>query len=148
MLEAGYDDLVILEKSSGVGGTWWHNQYPGLACDIASHLYSFSFEPLWDWSRPYGMRPEIHAYMEHVVDKFDLAPLIRFDTQVVAARWDDDAAFWTVTTTAGDEFEFDVVVAGMGMFNELNWPDIPGLDSFAGTSFHSGALGLGSRPQR
>jgi cation diffusion facilitator CzcD-associated flavoprotein CzcO len=92
---------------------------------------------MWDWSRPYGTRPEIHAYMEHVVEKYGLSSRIRFDTPVVSARWDDDGAFWTVTTAAGEELEFDVVVAGMGMFNELNWPDIPGLESFAGTSFHS-----------
>ncbi len=77
LLEAGYDDVVILEKASGVGGTWFHNRYPGLQCDVPSHLYSFSFEPHWLWSRPYGNGPEIRAYMEHVVDKYGLGARIR-----------------------------------------------------------------------
>jgi cation diffusion facilitator CzcD-associated flavoprotein CzcO len=137
LLEAGHDDVVLLEKASGVGGTWWHNRYPGLSCDIPSHLYSFSFAPKLDWKRPYGGRDEIHAYMDGVVDQFELRDRIRFDTEVTRAKWDDARALWRVDTASGDTFEFDVVVAGLGMFNELNWPDIPGLDSFGGTQFHS-----------
>ena len=137
MLEAGHDDVVLLEKASGVGGTWWHNRYPGLSCDIPSHLYSFSFAPKVDWSRPYGSRDEIHAYMDEVVDRFALRDRIHFDTEVRSATWDDERAVWSVTCANGATFEFDVVVAGLGMFNELHWPEIPGLDSFAGTSFHS-----------
>lgn len=134
--EAGYDDVVVLEKSGEVGGTWNHNRYPGLQCDVQSHLYSFSFEPLWAWSRPYGNGPEIRAYMNHVVDAYGLRPLIRFDTPVETAVWDDDRGVWTVTG-GGGSFEFDVLVASPGMFNELNWPDIAGRDEFAGASFHS-----------
>jgi cation diffusion facilitator CzcD-associated flavoprotein CzcO len=137
MLEAGHDDVVLLEKASGVGGTWWHNRYPGLSCDIPSHLYSFSFAPKVDWLRPYGSRDEIHAYMEDVVDRFALRDRIRFDTKVRSATWDDERAVWLVETDNGEQFEFDVVVAGLGMFNELHWPEIPGLDSFVGTRFHS-----------
>jgi cation diffusion facilitator CzcD-associated flavoprotein CzcO len=137
MLEVGHDDVVLLEKASGVGGTWWHNRYPGLSCDIPSHLYSFSFAPKLDWKRPYGGRDEIHAYMDEVVDRFDLRDRIRFDTEVTAATWEDTNAVWRVTTRDGEQFEFDVVVAGLGMFNELHWPEIAGLDSFAGTQFHS-----------
>src|SRR5262245_23071405 len=137
MLDAGHDDVVVLEKASGVGGTWWHNRYPGLSCDIPSHLYSFSFAPKVDWTRPYGSRDEIHAYMEEVVDRFALTDRIRFDTQVRSATWDDDRAVWRVGTRDGEQLEFDVVVAGLGMFNELHWPEIAGLDSFAGTQFHS-----------
>ncbi len=137
MLEVGHDDVVLLEKASGVGGTWWHNRYPGLSCDIPSHLYSFSFAPKLDWKRPYGGRDEIHAYMDEVVDRFDLRDRIRFDTEVTAATWEDTNAVWRVTTRDGEQFEFDVVVAGLGMFNELHWPEIPGLDAFEGTQFHS-----------
>jgi len=137
MLEAGHDDVVLLEKASGVGGTWWHNRYPGLSCDIPSHLYSFSFAPKVDWLRPYGSRDEIHAYMEDVVDRFALRDRIQFDTEVRSATWDDERAVWRVETGKGEQLEFDVVVAGLGMFNELHWPEIPGLDSFAGTQFHS-----------
>jgi len=137
LLEAGYDDLVVLERASGVGGTWFHNRYPGLQCDVPSHLYSFSFEPLWDWSRPYGDGPEIRAYLEHVVERYGIRPHLRLDTAVVSASWDDSRSLWSVTTAAGEVLEFDVVVAGLGMFNELNWPDLPGLADFAGHSFHS-----------
>jgi cyclohexanone monooxygenase len=135
--EAGYDDFVILEKASGVGGTWFHNRYPGLQCDVPSHLYSFSFSPHWPWSRPYGNGPEIRAYMEHVVDEYGLRDRIRLDTAVAAAAWDDERAVWRVATAAGDELEFDALIAGLGMFNELNYPDIPGLDDFRGHRFHS-----------
>jgi cation diffusion facilitator CzcD-associated flavoprotein CzcO len=135
--EAGYDDITILEKASGVGGTWFHNRYPGLQCDIASHLYSFSFEPHWVWSRPYGDGDEIRTYMEHVVEKYDVGRHIRFDTPVTAAAWEDDRAVWRVTTGTGAVLEFDVVVAGLGMFNELHWPEIPGIDDYAGHGFHS-----------
>ncbi len=134
--EAGYDDVVVLEKSGEVGGTWNHNRYPGLQCDVQSHLYSFSFEPIWPWSRPYGNGPEIRAYMNHVVDAYGLRPIIRFDTPVEAAVWDADRAVWTVTG-AGETFEFDVLVASPGMFNEFNWPTIDGRDDFTGASFHS-----------
>ena len=137
LLEAGYDDLLILEKAAGPGGTWFHNRYPGLQCDVPSHLYSFSFEPHWLWSRPYGNGPEIRAYMEHVVEKYGLTPHIRFDTAVATARWDDARSVWLLTTGAGEVLEFDIVIAGLGMFNELNSPDIPGLDTFGGHQFHS-----------
>lgn len=137
LLDAGFDDFVVLEKASGVGGTWWHNRYPGLQCDIASHLYSFSFAPFWPWRRPYGDGPEIQAYLEHVVDTYGLGPHIRFDTPVQSATWDDAGCRWRVRTGSGEELEFDVLVAALGMFNELNVPDIPGLEGFRGTSFHS-----------
>src|SRR5262245_29322478 len=116
---AGFDDLVILEQARGVGGTWWHNRYPGLPCDIKSHLYSFSFAPKLDWSRPYGTRAEIQAYLEEIVDAHRIRERIRFDTKVTAATWDHDRSEWTLTTASGEAFVFDVVVAGVGMFNEL-----------------------------
>jgi cation diffusion facilitator CzcD-associated flavoprotein CzcO len=142
LLEAGIDTFTIFERAPGVGGTWYHNSYPGLACDIPSCLYSFSFEPKDDWSRPYGTQPEIRAYFEHCVEKYGLAPHLRLGTGVTAARWDDARALWQVET-AGPEpgatatHEFEVLVAGVGMFGDLHLPDIPGLDDFAGTMFHS-----------
>jgi cyclohexanone monooxygenase len=137
--QAGHDDLVVLEKSAGVGGTWWNNRYPGLGCDIASHLYSFSFAIKRNWTRPYATQPEIQAYMEKCVSDFGLWPDIRLNTAVRSARWDDATSTWTLVTDAGDEFVADIVVSSQGMFNELNWPDIDGRDTFGGTSFHSGA---------
>jgi cation diffusion facilitator CzcD-associated flavoprotein CzcO len=135
--QAGYDDITILEKATGIGGTWWHNSYPGCACDVPTHLYSFSFELNAGWSRPYATQPEIQRYMEHVVDRYGIRPLVRLGTGVQGLYWDDECLVWRVLTSTGDELTADVVVSAIGMFNELNWPDIDGLDRFGGTVFHS-----------
>ncbi|MDA8046288.1 MAG: NAD(P)/FAD-dependent oxidoreductase [Actinomycetota bacterium] len=137
LLEAGLDDFVLVEKGPGVGGTWRHNTYPGAACDIQSALYSFSFAPKVDWSRPYGTQPEILRYMEEVADRFGLLPRCRFGVEVVGASWDEARSSWTTRLSTGETLESDVLVSAIGMFNELAYPDIPGLDSFAGTRFHS-----------
>lgn len=134
---AGHEGFEILEKSGGVGGTWSHNRYPGCACDIPSHLYSFSFELKPDWTRPYASQPEILAYLEHCAEKYGILPHCRFGDAVQRARWDESAARWTLEMASGRIVEADVVVSAVGMFNELFVPDIPGLDSFAGTRFHS-----------
>src|SRR3984893_14959800 len=86
---AGYTDIVVWERAAGVGGTWRHNTYPVCACGLPSHLYSFSFEPKVDWSRPYATQPEIQGYLEHCVDAYGLAPYLRLGTGVSAARWDE-----------------------------------------------------------
>jgi cation diffusion facilitator CzcD-associated flavoprotein CzcO len=134
---AGYDDFVILERSGGVGGTWYRNRYPGCACDIQSHLYSYSFEIKPDWTRPYATQPEILAYMEHCVAKYAILPHCRFGSEVVRATWNEATSSWSVELGSGDLVEADVVISALGMFNDLAWPEIDGLDSFAGTSFHS-----------
>jgi cation diffusion facilitator CzcD-associated flavoprotein CzcO len=136
LLEAGCEDFVILERAEGVGGTWRHNTYPGAACDVQSHLYSFSFAPKVDWTRAYATQPEILEYFEQFAAEFGLESHLRLNTTVVAARWDDDASHWRVETDKGVH-EADVVVGAVGMFGDLNWPDIDGLDSFQGTMFHS-----------
>ncbi len=87
LLAAGFENFVILEQAAGVGGTWWHNRYPGAACDVPSHLYSFSFELKRDWSSPYAAAPEILAYLLHCAEKYALLPHLRFNTTVAAARW-------------------------------------------------------------
>ena len=135
--EAGFENFVILEKAEGLGGTWRHNRYPGCSCDIPSHLYSYSFEIKPDWSRPYASQPEILAYLEGCADKYDVRRFCRFGCEVRGATWDEASATWSVETAGGERIEADVVVSAIGMFNELNFPDIPGLPSFAGTSFHS-----------
>src|ERR1044071_6294262 len=96
--QAGIDDFVILEKGEGVGGTWRDNTYPGAACDIPSHLYSFSFAPNASWSRAYGGQPEILAYLERCADDFELRPHLRFGCRVTGARFDEATATWNVTT--------------------------------------------------
>ena len=138
LAQQGFDDFVLLEKGSGVGGTWYHNRYPGCACDIPSHLYSFSFEIKRDWSRPYAPQAEILQYMEHVAHKYGVLPHCRFGCEVRSAVWDEARSVWTLELCSGETVEAEIVVSAIGMFNELVWPDIAGLDSFAGTSFHSG----------
>ncbi len=135
--EAGFHDFVLLEKAPGLGGTWYHNRYPGCACDIPSHLYSYSFEVKGDWSRPYAPQPEILEYLEHCADKYDVQRHCRFDCTVEHARWNDETARWAVELGSGEKVEADVLVSAIGMFNDLNFPQIEGLDSFGGTSFHS-----------
>jgi cation diffusion facilitator CzcD-associated flavoprotein CzcO len=135
--QAGFDDFVILEKAPGLGGTWYHNRYPGCECDIPSFLYSFSFEPKCDWSKAYGTQPEILAYMEHCAEKYGLLPHCRFGNGVESARWDEDRARWRLALESGETVDADVVISALGMFNDLAVPAIPGLDDFAGTRFHS-----------
>jgi cyclohexanone monooxygenase len=134
---AGFQNFEILEKAAGVGGTWYHNRYPGCACDVPSHLYSYSFELKRDWSRPYAPQPEILAYLDHCARKYALLPHCRFGDAVQRARWDETTARWTLHLASGRRVFADVVVSALGMFNELMMPDIPGLSSFAGTRFHS-----------
>jgi cation diffusion facilitator CzcD-associated flavoprotein CzcO len=134
---AGFERFEILEKAGGVGGTWYHNRYPGCACDVPSHLYSFSFEPKRDWSRPYAPQPEILAYLEHCAEKYGLLPHCRFGDAVERARWDEAAAHWTLELASGEAREADVVVSAIGLFNDLARPAIPGLDRFAGMLLHS-----------
>jgi len=135
--QAGFEDFVLLEKGAGVGGTWFHNRYPGCACDLPALLYSFSFAVKADWSRPYAPQAEILDYMEGLAKEHDLLRRCRFGSGVRAARWDEARAAWTLELDSGETVEADVVVSALGMFNHIVRPDIPGLDSFAGTSFHS-----------
>ncbi|MCH2170429.1 NAD(P)/FAD-dependent oxidoreductase [Myxococcota bacterium] len=134
---AGFENFEILEKASGLGGTWYHNRYPGCACDIPSHLYSYSFEVKKDWSRPYAPQPEILQYLEDCADKYDLRRHFRFGSKVEQANWDHTEAKWTLELGTGESLLCDVVVSAIGMFNDLNYPEIEGLETFAGKSFHS-----------
>jgi len=137
--EAGMQSFLILEKSSEIGGTWWDNRYPGCACDIPSHLYSFSFEPSADWTRMYPGQQEIHDYMKRCVERHALAPHIRLNTAFQDAFWNEAAASWCVTTADGTRINARVLVSGMGALHVPSFPNIPSLDRFAGPSFHSSA---------
>lgn len=137
LLVAGHDDFVILEQAAGVGGTWWHNRYPGAACDVPSHLYSFSFEIKRDWSSPYAAAPEILEYLRQCADKYDVTAHVELNTAVTAACWIEPAHQWRVTTAGGLHYDGDVLIAAQGMFNQLSWPRLPGLEHFAGTVFHT-----------
>ncbi|MEE1824595.1 NAD(P)/FAD-dependent oxidoreductase [Streptomyces sp. BE20] len=133
---AGITDFVILERADSVGGTWRDNSYPGCACDVPSHLYSFSFAPNAEWPRSFSGQPDIRAYLEKVTDVFGLRPHLRFGTEVTEARWDDERAHWRIVTTAG-RWTADAVVAAAGPLADPQIPDLPGLDTFPGKVFHS-----------
>lgn len=136
--QAGYTDVTVLERDGDVGGTWQRSRYPGLACDVMSHAYSFSFNLNPAWTRSYAPQPEILAYMRDTVDRLDLWPMIRLNTGVTSASWNDDTGEWSVTTTTGETLSCDVLISGQGMFGDVKWPDIPDRDSFAGTLVHTG----------
>jgi cation diffusion facilitator CzcD-associated flavoprotein CzcO len=133
----GRDDFVILEKAHDVGGTWRDNSYPGCACDIPSHMYSFSFEQNPDWSRAYSPQPEIWRYMREVADKHDLRRFVRFGQEMTGARWDAEENRWHVATRGGDEFVAGALVAGVGALHLPQIPELPGIEKFAGPAFHS-----------
>ena len=137
--KAGIDDFVILEKNAGVGGTWYRNRYPGLTCDIEAPLYCFSFELNREWSGPYPPQPELLRYFENTAEKYGLLPHCRFEVDVVGARWDEVAGRWSLELDSGDTVEADSIVSGVGMFGAHKFPDIDGLEEFAGTKFHAGA---------
>ncbi|OUC90615.1 4-hydroxyacetophenone monooxygenase [Streptosporangium minutum] len=135
--EAGYHDFVILEKAADIGGTWRDNTYPGCACDVPSHMYSFSFELNPGWSRMFSPQTEIWDYMRACVAKYGLAPHFRFGKEVVGLEYDDDAGHWRVSTGDGEAFTTNAVVSGIGALHVPSLPEIPGRESFRGPSFHS-----------
>jgi cation diffusion facilitator CzcD-associated flavoprotein CzcO len=133
---AGVEDFVVLERGAGVGGTWHYNTYPGCACDVPSHLYSFSFAPNPDWTRTYSRQPEIRAYLERVVDRFGVRSKIQLNTEVTEASWDVEARRWRLDTPTGP-IAARVLVSGTGPLMEPKLPEFPGLDSFEGPTMHS-----------
>jgi len=135
--KAGFDDYVILEKGDGIGGTWFWNQYPGAECDVQSHLYSFSFEPKVDWSQPFAGQAEILEYLNMIADKYGIRSHIRYNTMVESLHWRDERALWEVTTKTGETMTAQIVVSAIGMFNNIVWPDIPGIEDFKGNYWHS-----------
>ena len=137
LLQAGIDNFLILESADSVGGTWRDNDYPGCACDIPSHLYSFSFEQSADWSRMFPAQGEIWAYLQHCVDKYKLAPHLRLNCTVEKAAFDAATLAWTVSTNDGQTLIGRALVSGMGGLSRPSYPDIPGLARFNGTTFHS-----------
>jgi len=134
---AGFQDVAVLEKADGLGGTWRDNTYPGSACDIPSHLYSFSFEPKTDWTRRFPPQEEILDYLWACARKHGVLPKVRFGTEVTEARFDEDAALWRISTSGGDTLTARVLVSACGQLNRPALPSIPGRDTFEGTAFHS-----------
>jgi len=133
----GYDDLVILEREDDLGGTWHVNRYPGLAVDIPSATYSYSFEPNPHWSRLFAPGPELKKYAEHVADKYDLRSAMRFDTVVTGARWEEETGSWAVTIEGGETVRGRFLLTATGFLSQPRLPDIPGVEEFAGTVMHT-----------
>lgn len=135
--QAGIDNFTILERASDVGGTWRDNHYPGAACDVASHLYSFSFEQNPNWSRAFGQQPEILEYIKHCAEKYDLYRHIRFDTTIVESVFDGATGTWQVHTQSGEQLSARVVVSAVGALSDPAYPKIPGLEAFKGKLMHT-----------
>ncbi|TQC48475.1 NAD(P)/FAD-dependent oxidoreductase [Rhodococcus sp. WS4] len=133
----GRDDFILLEKAHEVGGTWRENTYPGCACDVPSHLYSFSFEPNADWTQMWSGQAEIFDYLRGLADKYDLRRNIHFGRTMTGGYWDADEQRWHVHTESGDEYVAQFLVSGIGALHIPNVPDLPGADTFEGTAFHS-----------
>lgn len=133
----GIDDLLIIERSDGVGGTWRQNVYPGAACDIQSHLYSFSFAPNRAWTRTYAYQPEILAYLEKVADDFDLRRHLMLGTCVRRLVWNEPARRWDIELGDNRILTADAVVSAVGLFGAVRYPDIEGLTDFTGDLMHT-----------
>ena len=135
--KAGIRDYVILEKATEVGGTWRDNSYPGCACDVQSHMYSFSYEQNPDWSRSFSPQPEIFDYLKGVADKYRLREKIRFGVELTGAHWDEQERRWTATTKDGREFVAQFLVSGVGGLHIPQVPELPGIAKFKGQTWHS-----------
>ena len=135
--ESGLNDFVILEKSDSVGGVWHANRYPGAACDVPSHLYSYSFDQSADWPDRYAKQPDILDYLRQCARKYGLESHIRLGTEVTEARWDEESRHWIVQTSTGLGFEAQSLVAAAGQLSRPFTPRLPGLADFRGATFHS-----------
>ncbi|MEC7119046.1 MAG: NAD(P)/FAD-dependent oxidoreductase [Pseudomonadota bacterium] len=135
--KAGRNDFILLEKADGIGGTWRDNHYPGAACDVPSHMYSFSFEQNPNWSRFYSTQPEILAYMQGCAQKYDLMPHVQVNSELVEARWDNQKQHWKLQLTSGQRLTARVVVSGIGGLSRPALPKVKGLEKFKGEVFHS-----------
>jgi cation diffusion facilitator CzcD-associated flavoprotein CzcO len=135
--QQGYTDLTVFERGDTVGGVWRANTYPGAACDVPSHLYSFSFAPGHNWSRRYAPQAEILTYLADVSAKYGVDPHLRLGTEVTDASFDGDAGRWTLETSDGESHEFDVLVTACGQLTRPAIPAIPGAGEFEGRAFHS-----------
>ncbi|MGB2923372.1 MAG: NAD(P)/FAD-dependent oxidoreductase, partial [Mycobacterium sp.] len=137
--QAGVDDIVVVERADRVGGTWRDNTYPGVACDIPSLLYSFSFVKNPTWSRAYPSGAEISGHIEDLTDQHGLRPLIRFNTEITGLSFDEDAGVWTATTNGRKRFQARTVVLAGGPLADHKLPDIRGIDTYRGHKIHSAA---------
>jgi cation diffusion facilitator CzcD-associated flavoprotein CzcO len=133
--QAGFTDITVYEKADRLGGTWRDNTYPGIACDIPSHFYSYSFAPNPDWSRRYSPGSEIQSYVENVARSHGVDKVIRYSEEIARCEFSDGR--WQLTTKDGQRDSADVVIAATGVLHQPSIPDLPGLKAFAGAAFHS-----------
>ncbi len=134
--QEGRHDFIVLEKSHDVGGTWRDNDYPGCACDVPSNLYSFSFAPNPRWSRAFSQQAELHRYLRDTAVRLGVMPHIVFDAEVLWATWMEDDQEWEIETRAGT-IRSQFLISGAGPLSEPSYPDVPGIEDFQGTMFHS-----------
>ena len=134
--QRGEKDFMIIEKASDIGGTWRDNTYPGCACDIPSHLYSFSFALNPRWSRAYSSQREIQSYLRHCARQFGILPHIQWNSELLDATWNEGDQRWHITTTRG-QLIANILILGNGPLSEPSLPRIPGIESFEGVLFHS-----------
>ncbi|MGI9161615.1 MAG: flavin-containing monooxygenase [Mycobacterium sp.] len=135
LLARGFTNFTIFEATDAVGGTWHLHTYPGLACDVWAHAYTFSYRPNAEWSASFVEQPEIEAYLQTCAREFGLTPHITLNTRIAGARYQDDG-YWVLESTAGERFEFDVVINAMGNQHTPRYPNVPGINEFQGASFH------------
>ncbi|WP_308458057.1 NAD(P)/FAD-dependent oxidoreductase [Sphingomonas sp. NBWT7] len=136
--EAGHD-VTVFEHADSVGGTWRANRYPGVACDVPAILYQFSFAPNPNWSHNYARGAQIHDYTKGLVEQFGLSEVLRLNEGVTSATWDEAAGEWNVETERGTSERFDAIVPALGQLSRPCFPDIPGVENFAGPKWHAAA---------
>src|SRR5690606_22747559 len=132
---AGIDTFTIYEKAASVGGTWRDNTYPGLSCDVPAHMYTYSFAHNPEYSHRYARGPEIRRYFERVAVQYGLTPRIRFNQELTRARYENGR--WQLETRSGERVTADIVICASGVLHHPQYPEIPGLETFAGPSFHT-----------
>jgi cation diffusion facilitator CzcD-associated flavoprotein CzcO len=133
----GIEDFTVFERAEDLGGVWFHNTYPGAACDVPSYLYSYSYEQRRDWSQPCSPQQEILDYLHDTAVRHGVADRIVTNTEIADARFDEQAARWRLETSEGETHEADALVLACGQLSRPRWPSIPGMDDFTGVSFHS-----------
>ncbi|MBD0672757.1 4-hydroxyacetophenone monooxygenase [Streptomyces sp. CBMA156] len=136
LLKAGIDDFLVFERADDIGGTWRDNTYPGCACDVQAHLYSFSFARNPDWKSTFATQNEVHTYLRDCAKRYGVEPHLRHNHELHNATWDDTHQHWNIHTTHG-HYTAQILVTGTGYLSDPHTPDIPGLDTFTGTVFHS-----------
>jgi len=136
LLAKGFTNFTIFEKASAVGGTWHNESYPGLACDVWAHSYTFSYAPNPDWSASFVEQPEIERYLQKCAADFGLESHIRLDTEITRAAYQGDGS-WRLETAGGGVFEFDAIINAMGNQHTALYPEVKGIDAFEGPTWHS-----------